>query len=87
MTYSAFDYLTALSSKEPPTELIQILILIIGHDVCSVRRNMQTLYHLVSRARDITNTVNGLINKVTEKSSTFWDNIDKYTKVIGPLEE
>ena len=87
MTYSAFDYLTALSSEEPPTELIQILIRIIGHDVCLVRRNMQTLYHLVSRARDIANTVNELISKVDEKSSTFLDNIDKYTKVIGPLEE
>lgn len=85
MTYSVFDYLTTLSSEEPPTELIQNLILVIGHDVCSVRRNMQTLYHLVSRARDIANAVNTLIRKA--ESSNFWDNFDKYTKVIDPLEE
>ena len=85
MTYSVFDYLTTLSSEEPPTELIQNLILVIGHDVCSVRRNMQTLYHLVSRARDIANAVNTLVKKV--ESSNLWDNFDKYTKVIDPLEE
>ena len=85
MTYSVFDYLTTLSSEEPPTELIQNLILVIGHDVCSVRRNMQTLYHLVSRARDIANAVNTLVKKV--ESSNLWDNFDKYTKAIDPLEE
>lgn len=83
MTYSVFDYLTTLSSEEPPTKLIQTLILLIGHHVCSVRRNMQTWYHLVSRVHDIANAVNALINKVNEES---WDNFDKYTKAIGPLE-
>ena len=83
MTDSAFDYLTKLSSIEPPTELIQTLIILIGHYVCSVRRNMLTLYHLVSRARDIANTINALIKKVNEESSNFY----KYTQAIGPLQE
>ena len=87
MTYSVFDYLTKLSSEEPPTELIQNLILVIGQDVCSVKKNKQTWYCFVSRARDIANALNALIQRVNEDSSNFWDNFDKYTAAIDPLEE
>ena len=87
MTNSAFDYFTTLSSEESPTELIQNLILVIGHDACSVRQDMQTLYHLVSRARDIADAVNALIDKVNEGSPNSRNDFNKYNQVIEPLEE
>lgn len=87
MAYSLFEDLTALSSEEPPTESLKYLLLAIGHYVCSVKRNTQTLYHLVSRARDITNAINALIKKINEESLDVWDNFVKYTAAIDPLEE
>lgn len=87
MTYSLYENLTTLSNEEPPTESIKYLILTIGHFVCSVRRNTQTLYHLVSRARNITDGINALIKKINEESLNLWDNFEKYTTAIDPLEE
>ncbi|KAG8990540.1 hypothetical protein FRB94_013301 [Tulasnella sp. JGI-2019a] len=90
--YSLFDTLTNHDIVAPipaSVDLIDFLLKALGYDVCEATRNIQSLYRFVSRARDVTKHINGLITKVDEAPEDFGDfeDFDTYTQMIGPLED
>ncbi|THH18652.1 hypothetical protein EW146_g2380 [Bondarzewia mesenterica] len=87
MSSSLLSNLTEMDANAAPaTDVIKYLIAeSIAPDVCAFRRNTQVSYRLVDRARDIFNRINTLIRSVDEEDN--WDNYDKFTAAIDPLEE
>lgn len=87
--FTLYDDLTktraGTTSDYAATDVIKFLVQTIGHDACSVKRNAQSTYWLVSRARDICDAIHDLIAKVDSEND--WTSYNKYTDMIDPLEE
>ena len=71
------------------TEVIQYLVQAVGRDVVSFQRNTRVSYMAVERARDILKQINDYIDKMEISTGTDadWDNFEKFTTAIDPLEE
>ncbi|KAG8933654.1 hypothetical protein FRC02_011477, partial [Tulasnella sp. 418] len=85
--YSIFDELTRLATTEPApaTDLIAFLIRSLAQEACDGIRGAQTYYRIVSRARDICNSINVLAKEAENQKD--WDKYQSYTAQISPLEE
>ena len=82
--------LTDLGNGGPAaTEVIKYLVQAVGRDVVSFQRNTQVSYMAVERARDILKQINDYIDKVENSIGTAedWDNFEKFTTAMDPLEE
>nr|GAT51856.1 predicted protein [Mycena chlorophos] len=83
---SLFDELTRLTQPGyPVTEVLTKLLHLVGHDVCSTKRNHHAVFWAVSQARDIIDSINGLVKVAGEEDS--WDAFDKYTVMILWIEK
>ena len=71
------------------TEAAQYLVQALGRDVVSFQRNTHVSCMAVERARDILKQINDYIDKVENSTSADadWDNFEKFTTAIDPLEE
>jgi hypothetical protein len=88
MTFSLYDQLVGVPSVTySVTDLIKYLIEVIGYDACALKRNTQTTYRLVNNASQIYKQINDLIKVVETEDGDTWDDFDKYTGAIDPLEE
>ncbi|KAG8982415.1 hypothetical protein FRB94_006655 [Tulasnella sp. JGI-2019a] len=92
MSYSLYDTLTNHGIADPvpaSIDLINFLLKAVGQDACEVTRNTQSLYRFVSRARDVTTKINGLITNVEGAADDIggFNDFETYTGMIGPLEE
>ncbi|KAF8599073.1 hypothetical protein BDV93DRAFT_512003 [Ceratobasidium sp. AG-I] len=79
------DLTTLSTSNYPATTHVKYLIELIGAHVCAFRRNTQSAYRFVERARDLCDKINSLIADV--ETNAGLDNYLKYTEAIDPLEE
>ncbi|KAG9038692.1 hypothetical protein FRB95_000282 [Tulasnella sp. JGI-2019a] len=92
MSYSLYDTLTNHGIADPvpaSIDLINFLLKAVGQDACEVTRNTQSLYRFVSRARDVTTKINGLITNVEGAADDIggFNDFETYTGMIGPLED
>ncbi|KAG8911942.1 hypothetical protein FRC02_006247 [Tulasnella sp. 418] len=86
-TCSSYEKLTQLSTSTPAraTDLIVFLIQSLAREVCDSIRGAQTQYCIVSRARDICNRINELVEAAERNKD--WADYGSWTAQIGPLEE
>lgn len=75
--------LTNVPNAFPATEPIKYLIGSIGHKIVAFRRCNQVSYLLLSRARDICNDINVIINNFDEDET--WESYDKAMDAIAVL--
>ncbi|KAG9127212.1 hypothetical protein FRC07_000173, partial [Ceratobasidium sp. 392] len=75
--------------KHGATELVEHLIKLIGADVCTLRKNIQGSYRFVDTARNLCDSINDLITRVTESEDDpeVWNAFERYSEAIDPLEE
>jgi len=84
--FSLYKSLTEIpGTKYGATELSQELISLSGQHICNFKRNAQTTYRIISRAREICKQINTLIERVEREND--WNIYDKYSSAVGPLEE
>ena len=83
---TSFSLISGLAEGYAATKLIKDLLQGIDHDVCIARRNSQTSALLLCRACDIYNEINNLIQLAGQDDEDDWENYDKYTAAIGPLQ-
>lgn len=90
MSYSLFVDLTQPSEpiqQYAATDLVNLLIQYVAHDVCALRRNTQVSFRIVDKARTIWTNINKLIGVVDEAKDFDWTNYDKFIAAIDPLEQ
>jgi len=76
-----------ISEGSEATHLVRCLIRIITCDIGGLKRNTQTAYYLVNKAREVYSSINAYISQVEHDSSkNIWDNYDMYIGRIRPLE-
>lgn len=68
------------------TELIKSLIQIISYDIYDVKRNVLSIYHVIEGARDLYKEINNFLALAESDDGNNWENFDKFTKAIDPLE-
>ena len=68
------------------TDLIQRLIGVITHDVGGFKRNTFTSYQILKQSTDHLAEIKRLI-KLTDSDQGSWEDYDKYTEAIDPLEQ
>lgn len=89
----------SLDDRPKAMRLIILLLQTVSQDACNAVRHTQQLYRLSARARDVATDIDGLINQViatktlpahertVEVCEKTLQAHDKYTSMIGPLEE
>lgn len=83
-----FNDLTKVSNDDVgATDLINYLLKVVGHDVCSFRCNALTSYRIINKAGELYQAINTLAKSVDTDERDEWENYDKYTTAIHPLEE
>ncbi|KAG8887178.1 hypothetical protein FRB98_000388 [Tulasnella sp. 332] len=87
---SLFHDLTLMTSKSvPATQGVISTVITQARAACHATRNCQTLYRLISRARDICEHTHSLIGRVANKDFTEeeqWAAFDEYTATLEALE-
>ncbi|KAF7300507.1 hypothetical protein HMN09_00935200 [Mycena chlorophos] len=90
-TLSLFDELTRLNQPSyPVTDVLRDLLKLVGHDVLHTKRNQHTGYWAVSQARNVIDTINGLVTtdiRLAEDVESSLDTFIKYTDMTMWIEK
>ncbi|KAJ7193731.1 hypothetical protein GGX14DRAFT_14486, partial [Mycena pura] len=67
------------------TNVLKLLLELVGHDVCLTKRSHHSLYWALSQARDMCDNINALIAEA-ETEDDPWSAFDRYTEMLMWLE-
>ncbi|KAJ7034885.1 hypothetical protein C8F04DRAFT_1259560 [Mycena alexandri] len=82
---SLFDELTTLRGPQSRvTGILKELLEVVARNACQTKRNVHSMYLVVSWARDVLERINGLA--ATAGNSTSWDDFNTFTRMIISLE-
>ncbi|KAG9022324.1 hypothetical protein FRB95_000349 [Tulasnella sp. JGI-2019a] len=90
VNFSLLDDLTHMTSKPfAATQGVVDTIQRFATTACTARRNCQTLFTLISTARDVCHNINNLIHQFDDAElpkDTRWDAFDRYNRMLDTLE-
>lgn len=88
--FSLFDDLTSMESDPPPiTQVAVETIRRFARTACTVQRNSQTLFNLISTARDVCEVIHSLIRQCDNlelSEDQRWKAFDGYNAMLDGLE-